>query len=144
MDERKLKLLLAAAPLALALLLLPSAGCGGGTAPSGVPVKGKVTVGNQPLKDGQVVFHPDPKKNTTTIHVARGEVVNGVYELKSEAGGEGTPVGWYKVTVHTREKVDPKDEYSLPKSLGFEDPKSGIPMQVVENPKPGAYDITLP
>lgn len=143
MMDRSLRQLSAAA--VLFGLLLSTAGCSGGSAlSSGVPVKGKVTVGGQPLKSGMVVFHPDAQKGNTYPYLARGEVVNGVYELKSEAGGSGTAPGWYRVTVHSRERSDPKDEYSEPKSLGFDDPKSGIPLQVVDGAKAGAYDINLP
>jgi len=126
-------------------------GCGkGGPDIKTVPVEGKVAFqGGKPLTTGIVVFHPDASKGNTNKHEARGTIdEQGNYKLVSDAGKEGTPPGWYKVSVTSTTK-DPKakDEYAPPKWLiptRYGDPgASNVAFEVVENPEPGRYNIGI-
>jgi hypothetical protein len=133
----------------LGVLSMPLAGCGQG--PEGgeklLPVAGKVTMGDKPLTTGAVTFHPDAAKGNSTPHIPVGFLdAQGNYKLKS-ATKDGAPPGWYKVTISAHEPVDEKNPYAPPKHII--DPKfgseqtSGLAVQVVENPAPGAYDFNV-
>ena len=121
------------------------AGCGQGAGL--VPVTGKVTVDGKPLGTGSVTFHPDTAKGNTAPQLAAGEIdAQGNYKLVSGAR-EGAPPGWYKVTVTAQEPADAKNPYAPPKSIvnpRFGDVQtSGLTVQVVGNPAPGAYDLSV-
>jgi len=100
---------------ALLLLALPiSAGCdSGGTV---VPVEGTVTFGSAPVKQGTIQFHPDSSKGNKSTQIATGNIVDGKYKLAAN-GKDGASPGWYKVTISSSVPSNPKDEYSVPKSL---------------------------
>jgi len=111
------------------------------------PVVGKVTVDGTSLGTGSVTFHPDAAKGNTTPHIPVGTLdADGTYKLMS-ATKEGAPFGWYKVTVSAQEPIDPKNPYAPPKHLispKFSDAStSGLEIEVVEKPQPGAYDVKL-
>lgn len=131
--------------VAPAVLLL--AGCGGAGGEKLAPVAGKVTVNGSPLSAGSVTFHPDAAKGNSTPHIPVGTLnADGQYTLKS-ATQDGAPRGWYKVTVTAQEPIDPKNPYAPPKHLI--DPKfsnaatSGLTIEVLDKPQPGAYDLIL-
>lgn len=134
---------------ALAVFVLLPIGCSGGI--KGERVEGKVTFEDgKPLSVGSVVtFHPDSAQGNTSPHTARGSIdSSGNYKLSPDVAGiSGVPRGWYKVSVGATKSVNPKDEYSeqvsiIPKK--YDDPgTSGIKLQVVANPAPGAYDIKI-
>jgi hypothetical protein len=134
------RLLLSVAVLAL---LVGLAGCA--PAERLVPASGKVTVKNQLLPAGiMVVFHPNTQKGNTTSLEPRGQLdAQGVYRLQS-GDREGAPSGWYRVAVFA---IKPTQEMRPPEWLAnprYADPKtSGLEVQVVENPAPGAYDFAL-
>jgi hypothetical protein len=121
-------------------------GCGA-PAEKFTPIVGKVTVNGTPLGTGSVTFHPDAGKGNNSPHIPVGTLDSeGTYQLMS-ATREGAPPGWYKVTVSAQEPIDPKNPYALPKHLispKFNDAgTSGLEIEVVEKPQPGAYDLKL-
>jgi hypothetical protein len=131
----------------LGLAVVP-AGCGdrsdvGGT----VPVVGKVTVNGKPVKAGTVSFRPDKSKGNTSVHEPYGEIdADGNYKLFT-GKKEGAPVGWYRVAVFAGEPVEVGNLsgqarwYANPKYAAAE--SSGLTVEVVEQPAPGAYDLKL-
>ena len=141
-------------PRRLLLLVCLAAGvaltsCGGGGADEKrVPVSGKVTLGTgQPLTTGSVRFVPDAAKGNASKYEYIGQLnERGEYTLAGHDGISGAPVGWYKVAV-VATKPNPTGEYAPPQWLinpRYGDPStSGIAIQVVENPAPGAYDVTV-
>jgi hypothetical protein len=133
----------------LGVLGITFAGCGKGAEDGEklTTVLGKVTVSGKPLGTGAVTFHPDTAKGNNTPHIPTGPLdAQGNYKLMS-ATREGAPPGWYKVTVSAQEPVNEKNPYALPKHLinpRFANVQtSGLAVQVVENPAPGAYDFKV-
>src|SRR5690348_600228 len=67
-----------------------------------VPASGKVTLDDQPLNAGVLVFPPDASKGNKSYISCTSPVKEGRYELqthgvtRSDSGG-GVPPGWYKV-----------------------------------------------
>jgi len=115
-----------------------------------IPVAGKVRFGNEPLKLGTVTFHPDAAKGNTAAGVAGSTIdSDGSYTLLYN-GKPGAPPGWYKVSVSSRgmpKEMPPAGQplpVPAPINPKFQDPaQSGITLEVVENPSPGAYDIKV-
>jgi hypothetical protein len=137
----------------LGFLSVGLVGCSKSVGKSGIPVKGKVVYNNKPLStagatSAVVTFVPYKKRGNESKHGGHGDIdANGQYTLKSdEAGQEGVAPGWYQVGVVVQKK-NPKDEYAIPVSLipsKYASPQdSGILIEVKENAKAGAYDITL-
>lgn len=120
-----------------------------------VPVRGKVTVGDVPLtaKSTVLLFKPDAAKGNTSPFEPTGTVdEKGNYQLTTK-GKNGAPPGWYKVVVTAREDAapvhakSPKQHRPVARSLlsvkyGTAE-SSGLSIEVVENPAPGAYDLKL-
>jgi hypothetical protein len=124
----------------LGLFVLVLSGCGDGLGKL-YPVSGTVTLDGEPLKNAQISFVPDTDKGNKTPASAVGRVTNGSYTLTTK-DSPGAPAGSYKVMINTHYPGAPEDSVSLPR--GYADPgKSGLTMEVVENPAPGAYDIKL-
>jgi hypothetical protein len=129
-----------------AVLLAGLAGCG----PSGsglLPVEGQVKFRGKPMTQGTVVLYPDPSKGNTSKHEPRGTIeADGRYKVFTHPH-RGAPPGWYKVAVIATEPSDPKNPYSLPRSLipeKFGKPdESRLSWEVRSNPPPGAYDLDL-
>jgi len=129
-----------------AILCAALVGCGKGGA-SLTPVEGKVMVNGAPLTTGSVTFQPDAGKGNQTPHIPVGTIDGiGTYKLMT-ATKDGAPPGWYKVAVSAQESIDPKNPYAPPKHLidsKYSDPTtSGLAIEVVANPKAGAYDLKL-
>src|SRR5262249_35893896 len=124
-----------------------------------VPVSGRVLVDGEPLTIGNatVLFKPDASKGNKSKLDFAGKVDNeGNYSLYYGKGNAGVAPGWYKVAVVAMESPQTRPEpnkerpkgppprrrslidtkYTLPAS-------SGIEIEVVENPTPGAYDLNL-
>jgi hypothetical protein len=132
-----------------------AAGCGGGI--DVVPVSGRVTVDGEPLraKSGNVAFVPDAAKGNTTTRVPTGYLdENGHYTLYYAQGKKGAPPGWYKVQVAAAaegEKVQmprlkghgPRPPPPLFHSKFTRVKTSGLEVEVVRDPAPGAYDLKL-
>jgi len=119
-------------------------------------VKGTLYIGDQPAKspegakiEGFVTFHPDASKGNTWQEEAIGHVKpDGTYELDMR-GKKGAAQGWYKVGVMFADVIDPANPYvttwRMPNPEKYQYwSKSGIAVEVVDNPQPGQYDIKLP
>lgn len=133
------------------------AGCGDNV--DVVPVSGRITVDGEPLHvgGGLVNFVPIKEKgNTTDLQPAGVVDENGNYEVYYSTKKKGAPPGWYKLQVTAsppgiRHIPLPgerkKKKGSLPpppfdrKYMRFAD--SGLELEVVRNPSPGAYDLKL-
>jgi hypothetical protein len=130
-----------AAPRALAVLCLcgamATAGCGG---PRYVPVSGTATYNGKPLTGLLVSFNPDPDKGNDARVSCVGRVgPDGKYSLLSDDGfkaTKGARLGWYKVTLSA------PDEEAIPANKKYTDfRKTDMLVEVVADPKPGAYDL---
>jgi hypothetical protein len=122
------------------------AGCGGG-GPRWCAVSGKVLAAGKTVATGSVTFHPDATRGNTAGVLPVGLIdAQGAYQLNT-AGKAGAPPGWYKVTVQSSVPSDPKNPYSLPRSLvarQYTDPaKSPLSIEVKPDASAGAYDLTL-
>jgi hypothetical protein len=118
------------------------------------PVSGKIRVDGQPLTAATtiVIFKPDTGKGNHSPFEPLGTVDGqGNYSLRTSAK-TGAPPGWYKVVVTATEGrqeagAGPKGRHPGPRSLL--DAKYGqaqttpLTVEVVENPSPGAYDLSL-
>jgi hypothetical protein len=135
------------------LLVLPALGCGDSKGPKTFPVVGKITVDNEPLhvQKATVVFKPDASKGNQTPYEPVGNVdPDGTYMLVT-AGKKGAPPGWYKVIVTAYEAPESEERkflaparYQLLVNRKYGSEKtSGLAIEVVENPAPGAYDLRL-
>jgi hypothetical protein len=135
-------------PLA-ALILSPFflTGCGSST-PPGIPVSGKISLGDKPLTTGTVTFKPDRDQGNKLKAEPHGEIKeDGTYALETD-GKPGAPPGAYKVTVYAAEaSKDPKNMYAVPVMLvhkKFGDEK-GTPLKATVAPDapPGTYDFKV-
>jgi hypothetical protein len=119
-------------------------------------VKGTLFIGDQPATkvqgaktEGFVTFHPDASKGNNWQEEAVGHVLpDGTYELDMR-GTKGAVKGWYKVGVMFADVIDPANPYvthwRMPNPEKYQYwSKSGIAVEVVDNPQPGQYDIKLP
>jgi hypothetical protein len=79
------------------LVLLTGLGCKGGTNVKTVPVRGKVTVGNETVSEGNVTLVPASAGDEKGV-LSAGQIKNGEYVIYS-GGKEGAPEGSYNVTV---------------------------------------------
>jgi hypothetical protein len=128
-------------------LLLTLSGCGGDSLAL-VPVEGKVTIDGSPFSNGTVRFVPDRDKGNTSPVEPIGEVgADGTYKLQS-GGRAGAPLGWYKVGVVTTgsDIVDSAKPNSGKSGVAkrFGNPaSSGLAVEVVASPQPGAYDLKV-
>jgi hypothetical protein len=124
----------------LGVLVLALSGCGDGLGTL-YPVSGKVTLDGEVLQNAQLSFVPDTDKGNKSPASATGKVANGTYSLitKDKAGA---PAGWYKVVINTQYPGSPENAVVLPKNFSDAN-KSGLFVEVVENPGPGAYDLNL-
>jgi hypothetical protein len=127
-----------------ALLLAGLAGCG--TAETWLPVAGQVKFGGVPLAKGTIILYPDAAKGNTAMHEPRGSIEAGHYQITTHPH-EGAPPGWYKVAIIATEPSDPKNPYSLPRSLipeKFAKPdESRLTLEVRRDAPSGTYDFDL-
>jgi hypothetical protein len=138
------------------LLAIPTLGCGDDSGVGRtVPVSGKVILQDAPwtAKTTIVLFKPDASKGNTSPFEPTGTVdAEGAYTLTTK-GKNGAPPGWYKVIVTAREEAAPEHaklpnqhrpvaRTLLPAKYGQAE-TSGLSIEVVENPSPGAYDLKL-
>jgi hypothetical protein len=130
-----------------AVVMIGVAGCSPSAADALIPVEGQVKAGDGVLTTGAMILHADASKGNKTKHEPRGKIeADGRYKIVTHPH-EGAPPGWYKVAVIATEPSDPKNPYSLPRSLiaeKFGKPdESGITMEVRKDAAPGAYDLRL-
>jgi hypothetical protein len=147
------------ATLGLFCFALAAPSCGPGF--KTVLVSGKVFVNGEPLTGAEatVVFRPDASKGNNLNFDFSGTVdESGSYTLYyGGKGNQGVAPGWYKVAVVATEpivfpKPDKKSkvrQMAMPYRKPLIDKKytvptqSGIEIEVVEKPAPGAYDLNL-
>jgi hypothetical protein len=147
--------------LVACLCLGTAGGCGPGF--KVVPVAGKITINGKPLPDAEVtvLFRPDAAKgNTINLDFAGTADEDGNYTLYYGNGNSGAAPGWYKVAIVATEPMVPRKgppmspserrkRVGSPIRKSLIDAKyasadgSGIEVQVVEKPAPGAYDFDL-
>jgi hypothetical protein len=94
------------AACAALLLLVALSGCGSGIAR--VPIKGKVTLDDQPLAKGSILFVP--MEGTTGV-ASGGDIINGEYQLTKD---NGAAAGWNRVEITAMKKSGEK----VPNPLG--------------------------
>jgi len=134
-------------------------GCGGDPdVGKVVAVSGQVFVGAEPLRgtQGTITFVPDLSKgNSTTVQPTGTLDDDGNYTLYYAQGKKGAPLGWYKIQVSAAH-LGPGMQMPRPKGVPgaskvkptinskFANAKtSGLEVEVVETPGPGAYDVKL-
>jgi hypothetical protein len=142
--------------LSTALLVLPASGCGDSSGVGRtVPVSGKVLLDNAPWTATTtiVLFKPDGSRGNTSPFEPTGTVNSeGIYTLTTR-GKNGAPPGWYRAVVTARGEAPPAHPNNpgphrpvaqslLPARYGLAE-TSGLSIEVVENPDPGAYDLKL-
>jgi hypothetical protein len=132
---------------AAALLAIALVGCddSGGSSKL-VPVKGKVTLGDQPLTRGSVSFRLQDAPEGGTSPEPYGSIgSDGTYTLFTKQK-EGAPIGKYWVIVESTE-APTEGATVTPKSLinpRYADPEAKLlTVEVVEKPEPGQYDLRL-
>jgi hypothetical protein len=121
----------------LALLL---SGCGGGPGTL-YPVSCKVTVDGAPLQEAHLFFVADAEKGDTPAEVPFALVKDGSYSITT-AWKPGAPAGRYKARVRTRYPGGPDNPADIPRRY-FDPNTSGLTVEVVASPAPGAYDLSL-
>ena len=127
------------------LLALFVVGCGQTPTETLLPVKGRVTVDNAPVNQGNVTFYPDRSKGKGTLHQPMGILdAAGDYELFVPGGKKGAPPGWYKVVVYAVDDPQPgkPNKYLVNKSYTDVDTTT-LRIEVSANPEPGRYDFKL-
>jgi hypothetical protein len=128
-------------------------GCGDSSRVTTVAVTGRITVDGQPLKaaNATVVFKP-VKANPSPYEPYGSIDENGRYTLLIHPEQKGAEPGRYKVIVaafeapanERRRLMTPAKNHRLLVNRRYGDPKtSGLEIEVVHNPAPGAYDLKL-
>jgi hypothetical protein len=119
-------------------VLLAGAGCG----ERRVDVSGKVTVDGKPLTSSACTLLFAPDKNNPLQKIPSAALDDkGAYRL-STGGKDGVPPGWYRVYV----AFDARQSRGNPPPFHakyLDAAKSPLSIEVVANPKPGAYDLEL-
>jgi hypothetical protein len=130
--------------------LMSLTGCGGLKL---VPVSGKVTLGDEPMKLGRICLFPDRSKGNDN-NVAcigrlndRGEYSITTAGVKGNVGGKGAPLGWYKVVfMNSNDMKSDLDDLVAKGKFNrkyTDDAKTPLAVEVVENPEPGRYDFKM-
>ena len=134
--------------LVVAAACVAASGCGS-SGPTRAPIRGKITVGGQPLAAGRILFTPvAPNQGPATSAV----ITAGEYEIPEE---EGPVVGANRVEVEAELNLGfaIDDEAAFAKRGGRPLPPNAIPpqfnreSQLVVEVKAGeenAYDVTIP
>ncbi len=136
------------------------AGCRGDGVDA-VPVSGQITVDGEPLrsKAGMVNLVPNKEKGNNTALQPSGPVdENGNYTIYYDTGKKGAPPGWYRVQVSAMPQGDQPLPTMGPRRIGKGSPPSvprlfnlkyasakdsGLEIEVVRDPAPGAYNLKL-
>ena len=141
-------------PSAVFLFLVLTFGCADS---SGVgrtfPVTGTILFKGEPwtAESTVILLKPDRAKGNQTSFEPVGNVnEQGAYTVTTK-GKEGAPPGWYKVLVTATGNYEehPKAKNRHPGPRSVLPPKYGqetttdLAIEVVENPKPNAYDLKL-
>lgn len=135
----------------LMLAACAAGGCGGDPWDVGrtVPVAGRVTLEGRPLSGGMVLFQPDRGRGNACPHEPRGTIdAEGNYQLTT-CGRDGAPPGWYRVAVIAEDPAAAADPTSHGPPRWLVPPRyvdaatSGLALDAVEEPAPGAYDLSI-
>lgn len=136
-------------PASFLILTIVIVGCG---TPNLPPVSGQLllndkVIGTDKTKTATINFHPDASKGNMAKSIAVATVTeSGKYTL-SYNGKPGIPVGWYKVTVHYSEPLNPKDPYSPLKQLISEKynskDSSELSVEVKANASASNYELKV-
>ena len=138
------------APPVFLLGAVLAAGCGGSSVKL-VPVKGKVTVGGQPVTSGQVSYLPATEGEGVNAKAATGSLPalgqidsNGEYTLFTN-GKEGAQPGKYKVTVTpSMVPTGGTTAPTTPYNSKFSDTKNTpLSKEVSSGAAAGTYDLKL-
>jgi hypothetical protein len=112
-----------------------------------IPVTGTITVRNQLLSAGTVVFRPDREKGNKETREPRATIAAdqpGVYRLTTD-NQDGAPAGWYKVTVNAikpaTSSVRPPEW--LASQRYADETTSELSVEVTKGALAGAYDFKL-
>ncbi|MFO0846454.1 MAG: carboxypeptidase-like regulatory domain-containing protein [Gemmataceae bacterium] len=97
------------------LLALGLSSCGDGRKPT-FPVSGKVVLGDKPVANATVVFHP-AGGDANELRPRATTQADGTFRLTTYDGNDGAPAGEYRVTV----------ELWLSSGRGDEGPTSRLP-----------------
>jgi len=127
-------------PVVAAVAVLVIAGCSRQPAsnrPQTVPVKGRITLGGQPLAGATISFQPDGKGNG-----ASGiSDDSGGYALSTFAAKDGAVAGKYKVAVTKMDGApsgkDMNESGYAPPTASSPPPKSLVPAQYADPAKSG-------
>jgi len=94
--------------------LLALAGCAKDNIGKTVLVRGTVTVGEQTLPFGTIVFVPDGAGGNNSRHEPRGKIEAGKYTLFIRPGREGATPGRYKVAIFSNPDPALNNPYAEP------------------------------
>ena len=124
------------------IVLATLVGCGDAQRLATAPVSGRVTVGDQPVTKGQVIFTPEQGRS------AKGTIgPDGAFTLSTYADGDGAIVGKHRIAVISVTRpadADPQDLdvpsiWLIPQRYGNAS-TSGLSYEVTAD---GANDVTL-
>jgi hypothetical protein len=133
------------------IVLLGAAGCGG-PADTLYPVTGKITFDDEPFvrQTTTVLLKPVEPREGETEHSVGKIDFEGNYEVFT-GKRKGAPPGRYKVLVSAHDEASdlkkqrskrPSPNSLLPGKYGSVE-TTDLEIEVVENPAPGAYDLSL-
>jgi hypothetical protein len=147
-----------ATALLLGVAAAALAGCGGGPPPVKLyPVRGKILVGEKPVKEGTIQLRADQARGNTTWEQPVAAIQpDGTFEVTTN-GKPGAPPGWYRVLVlaDNFKVVDPPPspvwpnypEGFLPKPLVNDRylyfNQTDVSVEVVEDPPEEGYVLRL-
>lgn len=128
-------------------LLLAASGCGSSGAEGFIPVSGKVTIGGKALTRGTVSYRADKLRGNKSTAEPYAEIQpDGTYTLYTDKK-PGAPPGKYVVLVEASEDIDPRNPSAAPKAIvhqKYADSENPVLQRdVVDNPKPGQYDLEV-
>ncbi len=93
-----------------ALYAVAILGCGGAEGPKTYRVSGTVTIDNQPIEDGYIIFKPtDPADRADGT-----AIVDGKYEMQAVAGTKKVEIQAMRTTDEKGSKGEPVQENYLP------------------------------
>ena len=115
-------------------------GCDRKSAVRGVTVKGKVSVEEQPLTKGTVMFTPETARPGQVIALSPIDSA-GNFELRANLA-DGVPPGRYKVTFYTGRPGPARGDGPFARKYSSVEETPFI-VEVTEKAEPGAYDFKL-
>ena len=86
-------------------------GCSGSSGPRCYPVRGRVMLGEQPVTEARVVFHPLAGQTLDGPMPIAQTDAEGRFELTTLNTGDGAPAGEYAIVIELREPRLVGEEY---------------------------------